>query len=269
MRIRGESSRPRLGRNPPRMAQDELVPAPCHPEDQLSAPGLPFSFAASPQNQGWGGRGATYFSNGPGIPFRHAGVGAAPAGMEGNLLRVAEARLDRDELVPAPGQPEEQRPGLPDKETRDRQGRPHTLCSKAGVCPGARGAPGYGRGACRKVVTDKAAPKPNARRRVFVQEQENLLAMAEGLAAGSLSTMPTRRRVYVDFQPRQHWGGILEARRVTRRVFVDLQEPAIELADPAIELAESQARQVMGDGLLRVAERTERRMEPSDEGEGM
>ena len=57
-----------------------------------------------------------------------------------------------------------------------------------------------------------------------------------------------------------------QARRVTRRVYLELQEPA--KADPA--KAEFQAQQVMGDGLLRVAEkRAERRMEPSDEGEGM
>jgi len=61
-----------------------------------------------------------------------------------------------------------------------------------------------------------------------------------------------------------------QARRVTRRVYLELQEPTIKLADPAIKLAEFQAQQVMGDGLLRVAEkRAERRMEPSDEGEGM
>ena len=61
-----------------------------------------------------------------------------------------------------------------------------------------------------------------------------------GRPEGSLSTILMQRRVYVDLQPRHHWGGILEA------------------------------RQVMGDGLLRVAEiRTERRMEPANEGEGI
>ena len=60
-----------------------------------------------------------------------------------------------------------------------------------------------------------------------------------------------------------------QARRVTRRVYLELQEPATN-ADPANKLAEFQAQQVMGDGLLRVAEkRAERRMEPSGEGEGM
>ena len=48
------------------------------------------------------------------------------------------------------------------------------------------------RGPSCEVVTNKAAPKPNARRRVCHQEQKTLLGMAEGLAAGSWSTQTQR-----------------------------------------------------------------------------
>ena len=48
------------------------------------------------------------------------------------------------------------------------------------------------RGPSCEVVTDKAAPKLNACRRVFEQEQKTLLGMAKGLAAGSWSTLTQR-----------------------------------------------------------------------------
>ena len=80
---------------------------------------------------------------------------------------------------------------------------------------------------------------------------------------GPLPTAPT------DLQEPANKLAESQARRVTRRVYLELQEPATN-ADPANKLAEFQAQQVMGDGLLRVAEkRAERRMEPSGEGEGM
>ena len=101
-------------------------------------------------------------------------------------------RLDRDELVQVPCHPEEERPGLPAKEASYRQGRPQTRCSKAGFCAGfPTQHQGWGvlgvlemvRGPSCEVVTDKAAPRPNARRRVLEQEQKTLLEMSEGLAA--------------------------------------------------------------------------------------
>ena len=70
--------------------------------------------------------------------------------------------------------------------------------------------------------------------------------------------------------PRKRGGGGRGVDGSLPTVPTDLQEPANKLADPANKLAEFQAQQVMGDGLLRVAEkRAVRRMEPSDEGEGM